>query len=170
MNRRSSLLAGPAATAAANRLRDTNERVDAWPYAHLFPPPGAVPVNETGMVAVPAAGNSVDVLSYQVPPTMRFILQAILQDYSQAAFQPGDTLWSVVVNPLAGEQANPVQGLIAKPFPLGSWRYGTVWRFAQPYEFDANDLVTSVATNVNLGVGAANQYISGFLGYLLPEV
>ena len=155
-------------TRAAELLRRQNDKRAAWPYDHLEPPPYAVPVNEPGFVAIPAQGVTATVLPYRVPAYFRLVLQGILQDVSIAS-NPGDTLWTVKVNPNGGVQANPVQGLVNWPVNLGSYRYGTPWWFAQPYFFDANDLLTSLATNVNLNPGTGNNYISAFLGYLLPE-
>lgn len=166
------ILNGADATRAADKLRRANERRAAWPYAHLEPPPDAIPVNQIGApVDVGVAGVPTLVFSYLVPANFRFVMQGIIQGIGgggfMTAFNPGDSFWTVTVNPQNGVQANPVQGLIQTPVPLGNWEFGTWWRFPMPYVFAGLDLVSSVATNVNLNAGPPNSYVTGFLGYLI---
>jgi len=167
------ILSGADAARAADKLRRANERRAAWPYFHLEPPPDAIPVNQIGApVDVPAAGSSVQVFSYLVPSNFKFVMQGIIQSLGfQAgfAFNAGDSLWTVTVNPNNGVQSNPVQGLINTPIPLGSWLFGTWWRFPMPYVFSGLDLISSVATNINLNAGPPNVYLTGFLGYLIQQ-
>lgn len=164
------LLAGIDAVRAGRKLAAKEDRRSAWPYVHIFPPPEAVPVHgsDAGIqaAAVPAGGSSVTVCSYRVPSGFRFYMAAILQDF-EGSFNPGDTLWTVKVNPNNGSQSRPVQGLTNQPVPLGSWRYGTQWPFMRAYEFEPLDVVQSIAENVNLNSPNTQNYVSGFFGWLL---
>jgi len=163
-------LSGPDAVQAADLVRVRAEKNRAaWPYEDLQAPPDAVPVNQPGIVDIPAQGSTATVASYKVPAGFRLILRAILLDSSPIA-NPGDTSWTVTQNPNAGAQANPVQGLIAIPFNLGSYRYGTVFVFPKPYSFAANDVISAIATNVNLISSAGNVYCSALIGYLVREL
>lgn len=164
-------LVGIDATRAADRVRQQKRNQDDWPYVHLFPPPNSIPVNQTASVVVPAMGSTVTVLTYSVPDGMRLILRGILQAYSGGAFNPGDGLWTVTQNApasISDTQGAPVQGLISVPIPYGAWQYGKYWRFERPYEFDQETVVRSTFKNVNLGAGAPNWLVSGFMGYLIP--
>lgn len=165
-------LSGPDAMRAAEELRQKQNREKRWPYEFLFPPPESLPVNGgsqgVGFVAVPNAPGPVTVAQFQVQSGFRFIMTGILQAYDDGVFLPGDTLWTVTVNPQGGVQANPVQGLIQSPVPMGSWKFGTgPWHFDRPYEFAPLDLISSVANNVSLA--SAGSYVSGFFGYLIPD-
>jgi hypothetical protein len=163
-------LRGPALVKGLDKERQHKSNQDLWPYPHLFPPPASIPVHGslTGLqaVAVPAGGSSVVICSYQVPEGFRFIMQAILESFA-GIFIPGDSLFTVMVNPGGGPQATYVQGLINTPVPLGSWQYGIQWPFERPYEFASLDLITMNGLNVNLTQGPPNQYVGGFFGYLI---
>jgi hypothetical protein len=169
------VLSGPEATKALDLTRDLEANKTAWPYVHVFPPPGAKPVHQITLtpVAVPAAGATVVVLAYQVPSGFKFIMEVILQTYTPGAFVPGDVLWTVDLNApvgIADIQGAVIQGLTRVPIPLGSWIYGTQWKFARAYEFEPLSLLQSKARNVNLPAGAPNYLISGFFGYLIPAL
>jgi len=169
------VLIGPDSAKAADKL--IKDRQALWPYTHLFPPPGSIPVHQIGYLAVPApAAGLTSILAYQVPEGFRFWMHGILQCYTlngaPGPFNPGDTFWTVDVNApgIPNVQGTLVQGLVRVPVPLGSWLFGTQWRFDMPYEFAPLDLVQSKALNVNLGVGGQNFYVSGLFGYLVPAV
>ena len=166
-------LSGADATRALDKARETDPNKAAWPYVHLFPPPNSIPVHEIGNIVAPAQGALTQVLAYQVPSGHKFILQAILQNFSGGAFLPGDALWTVDRNTPIGIpsfQANPVQGLVAVPIPLGSIVAGTQWPFAMPYEFEPLDVLRSKVLSVNCPVGIGNYFTSGFFGYLIPAL
>ena len=94
-----------------------------------------------------------------------------MQDFTGAAFNPGDALWTVDRNAFPGSsQGTYVQGLIQIPVPEGSFIRRKQWRFYRAYEFGPNEVIRSTVTNVNLGVGSPNTFISGFFGYLVPTV
>ena len=166
------VLSGSDAMRAAEDLRRQKAKESDWPYEHLFPPRNSIPVNggTTGVQAanVPAAGGTAVIATFQVPSGFKFIMTGIWQCFN-GVFVPGDSLWTLTVNPAGGAQANPVQGLIQVPVPLGSWVYGVPWLFERPYEFAPLDLLSDSAKNVNLSAGPPNQYVSGFFGYLLPS-
>ena len=170
---RSRVLSGAAAVKAAWDAL-IKDRKEAWPYEHVFPPPGSIPVHAIASVAVPAPAAKVTILTYQVPTGYKLWLKAVLQTYTNngalAGFNPGDALWDLVVNNQAGGNAQTtfVQGLAQVPVPLGSWVYGTQWPLEKAYEFAQLDLLTSQATNVGLSQGEPNYFTSGFFGYLVP--
>lgn len=163
-------LLGRDAVRAGRKIAEKHTRKSDWPYVHIFPPPEAIPVHgsDTGIqtVAVGLAGATATVCTYLVPSGFRFYMAGILQDY-EGTFNPGDTLWTVKVNPNNGLQSRPVQGLVNQPVPMGSWRYGTIWPFLRAYEFEPLDFIQSLAKNVGLAAGPPNTYVSGFFGWLL---
>lgn len=166
-------LSAADATKALDKTRDLDPNKTAWPYVHLFAPPQSTPVHQIASIVAPAHGAITAVLTYQVPSGFRFILRRILQDFSGGAFLPGDALWTVDRNTpigIASVQADPVQGLIATPIPLGSIVAGTQWVFDRPYEFEPLDVLRSKVNSVNAGVGAGNWFTSGFFGYLIPAL
>lgn len=168
------------ATAAAEQRRRQvlEERKCAWPYYHVFPPPNSDTFHQINSpaVQVPVLGATVEVLSYQVPDGMRAILQAIVQNYLGAStFSAGDLLWTVTTNEPSGivdVQGAPEQGLIATPVQLGSFLFGVQWEFKRAYEFAPNTVIRSICKNAtgNIPAGAGNFLVSGFFGYLIPDV
>lgn len=168
-------LSGAEAIRALREVQDPDANKTAWPYVHVFPPPGAKRVHQITLtpVVVPAAGATAVVLAYQVPSGFRFIMEAILQTYTPGAFNPGDVLWTVDLNApvgIADIQGAVIEGLTRVPIPLGSWVYGTQWKFPRAYEFEPLSLLQSKARNLNLPAGAPNYLISGFFGYLIPAL
>lgn len=169
-------LTGFQSIAAAEKVRRQKENQSCWPYVHCFPPPNSLTLHQISLaVAVPAMGATVEVLSYLVPDGMRAFLKAILQNFSGAAFTPGDLLWTVTTNEpsgIADIQGAPVNGLISLPIPLGSWEYGQQWEFERAYEFAPNTVIRSMCKNStgNILPGAPNLLVSGFFGYLVPDV
>lgn len=157
---------------AAEELRQKRERESAWPYEHEFPPVVSEVVNggTQGPVAtpVPAPGSTVTIATFLVPSGQKFFMLGIWLCFD-GAFNPGDSLFTVTENPNGGSQANPVQGLIQVPVPLGSWKNGTMWMFERAYEFASLSLLTAMAKNVNLTSPNTNSYVAGFFGYLVPS-
>lgn len=154
----------------AELVRRRKNLESAWPYEHIFPPGTSTEVNQLSTAVSGTVGTLVPVLSYTVPLGLRFFLLAILQDFAGAAFNPGDALWTVDRNAFGGSlQGSYVQGLIQVAVPLGSFVHGKRWLFPRAYEFGPNEVVRSTVTNVNLGVGAPNTFVSGFFGYLVPD-
>lgn len=162
---------------AAEKVRIQRQNQSDWPYVHVFPPPNSIPIHQINSpaIAVPVMGASVAVLTYQVPDGMRLFLRAIIQNYSGGAIAPGDLLWTLTQNEpvgIADIQGAPVQGLISVPVPLGSWVYGVQWEFERAYEFPPNQVIRSMCLNStgNVQSGPGNWLISGFFGYLVPDV
>lgn len=161
---------------AAEKVRIQRENQSQWPYVHIFPPPNSLPVHAISLaVAVPAKGVTVVVLTYTVPDGMRLFLRSLIQTYSGGAISPGDLLWTVTQNQPAGiadVQGAPVQGLISSPVPLGSWAFGIQWPFERVYEFAPNQVIRSTCQNStgNIPAGAPNLLVSGFFGWLVPDV
>lgn len=166
-------LVGPALVRGLDKEREVLARRESWPYEYLFAPPNSIPVHgsEQGIQAVPVplGGASVVICAYQVPEGFRFIMDSILESFN-GAFVPGDSLFTVTVNPNGGPQANPVQGLIQTPVPLGAWEYGVLWPLERPYEFASLDILSMSGFNVNLSQGPPNYYVGGFFGWLIPSI
>lgn len=162
---------GSDAVKAADALRQQAERREAWPYLHIYSPPNAEPVHEIGTIETPDQGSTAVVLTYTVPSGYRFYLRAIVQNYVGGAFVPGDALWTIDRNRpvgIADIQGQPEQGLVAVPVEVGSLKPFSSDKFWRAYEFEELDVVRSKGTNVNLGVGAPNFFVSAFLGYIVP--
>lgn len=156
---------------AGEVLRQMLRQGNAWPWVHLFPPFDAVELNLIGDLVAPSPVPNlrISILQYTVPAGMRLFLFGVLQDVETAAFNPGDALWTVDENTVAGSiQGAGVQGLIGSPVPLGSVSAGRWWPFNRPYEFPEWTLLRSTVQNVNVPQAAPNYFVSGFLGYLVP--
>ena len=170
---------GVDAVIAADALRQAQTNREKWPYMHVHPPVNAEPVHVIGSVVTPdivanvgLAAATVVVLAYQVPSGFRFYLRGIIQSCVGGAFFPGAALWTIDRNTpigVANVQAQPEQGLVAVPVPLGAFLPAfKIDEFYRAYEFEPLDVVRSKATNVGLGVGDPNYFLSGFFGYLVP--
>jgi hypothetical protein len=164
---------GVDAAKAADVLNQDKDRREQWPYVHCYPPRNAEPVHVINSVPTPAALATVQVLLYSVPPGYRFYLRAIVQNYVGGAFLPGDATWTIDRNTPVGIpnlQGQPEQGLTNVPVQLGSFTASSPWRLPRAYEFEELDDIRSKGTNVNLGVGISNFFMSGFFGYLVPMI
>lgn len=164
---------GVDAVKAADVLNTQQEQRESWPYVHVYPPQNAEPVEVVGSVVTPALGVQVVALAYRVPSGFRFHLRGIIHTFEGGAFIPGLALWTLDRNTpigVANIQAQPEQGLIAVAVRTGSFYPYTIKSFARAYEFEALDLVQLKATNVGLGVGDPNYFLSAFSGYLVPDV
>lgn len=169
------LTAIDASRAAQKRAEQVRaERKEQWPYVHIFPPPNSRVLHLiSSAVAVPALNATALILKYQVEDGMRCFLKGIIQCISGSVFTPGDVLWTLTVNEPIGitdVQGAPVQGLVRVPVPLGSWQNGVPWEFERAYEFPPNSLIQSTALNISGTPGAPNFLVSGFFGYLVPDV
>jgi hypothetical protein len=169
------MFSGVDSVRAADVLRlAIQERRDAWPYVHLYPPPVSQDVNVIGTAATQAHGAAaIAVVTYQVNAGKRFYLQAVLLsavlDVS-ASFVPGDALYTVDRNSPIGitdSQFMPEHGLVNIPVQLGSATFGP-WRLHRAREFSPLDIVRVKATNVGLQVGAPTYFVCGLFGYEVP--
>lgn len=171
---------GVDAVMAADALRQDVSNREKWPYMHVYPPVNAEPVDVIGFIETPdivanvgVAAATVVVLTYQVPSGFRFYLRGHIEQYEGGNITPGAALWTIDRNTPVGVpsfQAQPEQGLVAVPVPVGSFAPFTEHRFWRAREFEPLDVVRSKATNVTLGVGFPNYFKSGFFGYLVPDV
>jgi hypothetical protein len=164
---------GKDAAKAADILNQDQDRKEQWPYVHIYTPRNAEPVHVIAFAPTPAALATVEILKYPVPSGYRFYLRAIVQGYVGGAFLPGDATWTIDRNTPIGIptlQGQPEQGLINVPVQLGSFTASSPWILPRAYEFEELDDVRSKGTNVNLGVGIPNFFMSGFFGYLVPMI
>jgi hypothetical protein len=173
------LFSGVDSVRAADQLRRAvQDRRDAWPYPHVYPPPNSKDVHVigtsvTGAQSIPPGlgpGPQITVLTYQVQSGKRFYLKAILLTYVGGAFVPGDALFTIDRNSAVGSsntQFLPEHGLVNIPVQLGS-NLTVPWPLQRAREFEPLDVVRINAANVNLGVGDGNFYVCGLFGYELP--
>lgn len=152
------------------------ERRDAWPYVHLFPPPNSQDVNVIGTAATQTqAAAAIAVVTYQVNAGKVFYLQGILFSVVldvAATFTPGDALFTVDRNSPIGvtdSQFMPEHGLVNVPVPLGSSQFAP-WRLHRAREFGPLDIVRIKAVNVALSVGDPTYYVCGLFGYEVPTL
>jgi len=166
-------LSGVSQTQGVEAIRRKRQQESEWPYEYLFAPPNSITVNGAygplgiQYVAVPAPGSTVTIATFQIPSSLEFVMHAVWLTFA-GSFIPGDSLFSVTVNPGGGVQSNPVQGLINVPIPLGAWTTGRPWEFDRPYLFEPYDILSATAKNVNLSAGPPNYYVAGFFGYVIP--
>lgn len=153
----------------AELARHMKHRTDSWPYLHVFPDRLSLPQQPVGRIAAPAVGVLTPVLVYQVPTGFRFYLEGIVNDFEGAAFNPGDSLWTVDQGfQVSNVQGAGVQGLVGLPVPLGSYTFGRWWKLPRVYEFAALTVLRAAVKNVNLLAGLPNVFSSAFIGWLEP--
>jgi hypothetical protein len=170
------MYSGPDAVRAADALnRAIQERRDAWPYAHVYPPPSSKDVHVISTAVTQAQGAAaIAVVTYQVQSGKRFFLRGVLFGFQGGAFLPGDALFTIDRNSAVGQtnsQFLPEHGLINVPVLLGAQVNGSyveAWMLQRAREFEPLDVVRIKATNVSLPVGAGNQYVCGLFGYEVP--
>lgn len=185
------VLSGPAAVKAFNRVRETEQRRDAWPYEWLCPSEAAKPVFQSAVIAAPAVNTQALVLEYTVPAGEQFALCGLVQLYSGAGYVPGDgdILWSVDVDSPLGVlsfQGFPLPGLGLIQIPLGGFvgtagagGVATPWEFRKPWILKQNAVLRSKVylpdpnpvTGVNnaISAGSPNFLISVFSGFTWPS-
>lgn len=167
------MYSGVDAVVAADVVRRDASNREKWPYMHVYPPVNAEPVDVIAAVETPAVGTTVVVIAYQVPSGFRFYLRGHIEQYEGGNFTSGAALWTIDRNTPVGVpnfQAQPEQGLVAVPVPVGSFAPFTQHEFWRAREFEPLDVVRVKATNVSVGVGNPNYFKSGFFGYLVPDV
>ena len=167
------VFSGVDSVMAADVVRRDQSNREKWPYMHVYPPVNAEPVHVIASVVTPAVNSTAVVLAYKVPSGFRFYLRAIVQNYVGGNFVPGQALWTIDRNTPVGVgnfQAQPEQGLVAVPVPVGSFAPFMPDEFYRAYEFEPLDIVRSKATNIGVGVGDPNYFSTGFFGYLVPDV
>lgn len=167
------VFSGVDSVLAADAVRRDASNREKWPYMHIYAPVNAEPVDVINAVETPAQGSTAVVLTYQVPSGSRFYLRGHIEQYEGGAIMPGQALWTIDRNTPVGVpnvQAQPEQGLIAVPVPVGSFAPFTEHRFWRAREFEPLNVIRVKATNVSLGVGSPNFFKSGLFGYLVPDV
>jgi hypothetical protein len=158
---------------ATELQRAIQNRRDAWPYPHVYPPPNSKDVFVIGTATVPVAPASltVTVLTYQVQSGKRFYQSGVIFGYVGGSFVPGDAKFTEDRNSALGssnKQFLPEHGLINVPVLLGGQVNGSYvepFVFARTREFEPLDVIRIKATNVNLGGGS---FVAGIFGWELP--
>ena len=149
-------------------------------YFWLFPPPSADDVLATGGIALPAisaTGVYSQVLEYDVPSGMVFVLthvlaQAQIAGAFSSAFAPGSgaVIFILDVNQPIGSPVPvgaPVKGFNALTVPLGSFEFAP-WPLPRPRIFNPLDKLRWKITNVS--VATDDVFVAcGLFGYTLPE-
>jgi hypothetical protein len=167
------MYSGVDSVRAADALRlAIQERRDAWPYVHIYPPPNSQDVNVIETLATQAQGAAaVAVVTYQVNAGKRFYLQAVILG-ANVTMLPGDALYTVDRNSPIGitdSQFMPEHGLLNIGVQLGSTTFGA-WRLHRAREFGPLDIIRIKAVNVNLAEGTPNFYVCGLFGYEVPTL
>jgi hypothetical protein len=165
------MYSGADSVRAADALRIAiQERRDAWPYVHVYPPPNSQDVNVIGTLETQAQGAAAAaVLSYKVNAGKRFYLQAVILG-ANVTILPGDALFTIDRNSPVGvtsSQFMPEHGLVNIGVQTGSAQWGP-FRLQRAREFAPLDVVRVKAVNVNLVAGAPNYYVCGLFGYEVP--
>lgn len=165
------MFSGADSVRAADAYRlAVQERRDAWPYVHVYPPPNSTDVHVISTIAVQAQGAAaIEVLKYTVNAGKVFYLQAILFQAS-STIVPGDALFTLDRNSPVGinnTQFMPEHGLVNIPVALGS-NLSRPWKLARAREFAPLDVIRIKGTNVNLSGGTF--YVCGLLGYEVPTL
>jgi hypothetical protein len=159
---------GPDLVQAGRALQTTKRGFGTFPYQWMFPGPNAKVVNQIGSVRVPAPGNSVDLVSYQVSEGMRFSCRALAVGFKGTAsdFNAGinDTVFTLHVTTSAGNRN--VEGFQGFSIPLGS--EVTPWPVIGPLEFESLDTIIWTASNNATPAGTVNAYFGIIAGFEYP--
>lgn len=156
--------------AADAYLRAVQERRDAWPYVHVYPPYNAIDVFVTGSAETQAQGGPViEVLSYRVNSGKQFYLQGVILG-ANVPIVPGQALFTVDRNNPVGVvnlQFMPEHGLTNVGFQVGSFPVEP-FKLQRAREFAPLDVVRIKAVNVGLSAGSPTFYMCGLFGYEVP--
>lgn len=164
------MFSGADSVRAADAYRIAiQDRRDAWPYVHVYPPPNAEDVLVIGTLATPALSTTkVQVLSHQVNSGKRFYLRGVILG-ANVAIVPGQALFTVQRN--SGGTNNlqfmPEHGLINVGIQLGQFPVEP-FMLQRAREFEPNDVVRVMAANIGLGVGTPTYFMCGLFGYEVP--
>lgn len=63
---------------AASAIASPSAQLGAYPYQWLFPGPHSAPVFENGQVTLPDENTTAQILSYEVPAGLRFVLRGVV--------------------------------------------------------------------------------------------
>lgn len=164
------MVSGADSVRAADALRlAVEDRRNAWPYVHVYPPPSATDVFKISTITVQAAAApAIEILKYTVNAGKVFYLREILFGAS-VSISPGDALFTLDRNSPIGvtnSQFQPEHGLVNVPVSLGSTL--RAWRLDMARIFAPNDVIRIKGTNVNLS--EQTQYICGIFGYEVPSL
>ena len=179
----SQILGGPSQMPAQRTLNRQKQRVEKWPYTHVFPPPQAVRVEPEGELAAPAVGVQTVVLQYQVPDGFQFAFTGLIAVYTGSGFVLGsqDITWVLDVNtpiatPAGGAgQGYPIQGMSPSflpkgglsPGPSGIFSIFAPWPIPMPEILGPLDILRSkVTTTAAITPGAPNFFVTVFLGWM----
>lgn len=164
---------GPDSARAADAIRKAvQDRRDAWPYPHVYPPENSIRRDPTGTVVCPAQGVQDVILTFTVPQGNYFYMQALGLFFNSQTFNFGDFLFTVDKNVPLGVttfQGVPLTDWQNIAFPWGSSAVGPV-PLARAELFAPSDVIRAKVTNVNLNGGAPNWFGAIFAGYLVPTV
>ncbi len=165
------MLSGADSVRAADAYRlAVEDRRNAWPYVHSYPPPSATDVFKISALTVETAGTGpIEILKYTVNAGKVFYLRAVLFGAS-ATIVPGDALFTLDRNSaigVANTQFQPEHGLVNIPVALGSPINGP-WPLEMARVFAANDIIRIKGTNFNLT--GNTQYVCGIFGYEVPSL
>lgn len=167
------MLSGADSVRAADAYRAAvQDRRDAWPYVHVYPPPNSTDVNVVGALAIPTALTGFAVVcSYQVPSGKRFYLTHVVLS-ANFTFTPGQALFTVDRNmpvpAITNAQFQPERQLVNVPVALGSLVPGQPWPLRRAREFEPLDTVRAKASNLGLSAGDPNYFVCALLGYEVP--
>lgn len=155
--------------AEAYRLA-VQDRRDAWPYVHVYPPANAKDVLAIGTLAIPAiSAVKSEVLRYKVSSGKRFYLRGVILG-ANVAIVPGQALFTVDRNSPVGVTNNqfmPEHGLTDVPIQLGQFPVEP-FVLQRAREFEPLDDVRVKAANLALSAGDPNYFVCGLFGYEVP--
>lgn len=171
----------PPLTEAAGALRIDQARKDEWPYAWIFPPPGARGVNIRTVVPAPANGVLTELLSFTVPDGYLFSLRGVMLTYVGVAVDDSKQIvtWNLDVNipTVVGgaitvpalPSGYPVPDFARVLFHLGSPDFGP-FHVDGPLVFEPRDVIRyKVTTTAPFpGVGSPVFFLSILSGYRWP--
>lgn len=174
-----------------SRAREVARQLAAkskWPYPYAYPPENAIPVSvgmgptvagvATAGVAMPATGDQVLVMQYQVPSGFAFWLRAVIAEARASGafslpFAPGDgsIFWTLDIDQEIGQTfpaGAPVKDFAQVQVPLGSWELGIEFPLHMPVLVEARHILRWKFTNVSNA--SSNVWCSaGLFGYLVAE-
>ena len=162
---------GPESIRAAVAIQEAiQDRRDAWPFPHVYPPETSERRDPMGSVAIPAPAAQALILQFNVPSAYCFYLAQVGLFYSGSAFNFGDFFFTIDQNTPLGAPNGlsiPLVDWQNIPFPLGDVGHGPI-TLPRAHLFAPEDQIRCKVTNVNLG-GGGGSFGAWLGGWIIPS-
>lgn len=162
---------GPTSVIQASKLIDPDPMV---PFPWDLPPRNSTIVYQPNSIVAPAAATQTQILQYQVPSGHYFALKARMNAFDGQSWVrgSGDIIWTTDVDTPIGitsPQGEPIQGLQAEAFNVGSFDHGPVPWWGRKVFTPLEIIRVKVLTTNAINPGAPNYFTSILIGWIWPD-